>query len=164
MDNIDLIFRTLADAGDAKKASVIACLFTGAARPPYCTPMPRQPDPSVGMPLAHDFHLVLSAALADNPAIHDGAILIQRPSVNDDYRVVGWSYRLLPPPCAFSAEPNRGSAFNSCLAMSGVDTIDRIYLVSEGLVTRFANGSVVSLQLQSAPERQMLPANGGPEV
>lgn len=30
------------------------------------------------------------------------------------------------------AESNRGSAFNSCLAMSSVETVDRVYLISKG--------------------------------
>jgi hypothetical protein len=64
---------------------------------------------------------------------------------SDAYRVVGWSYRLLPPPGLAAAEPNRGSAFNSCLAMSNVETIDRIYLVSADGVFSFREGCVSRL-------------------
>jgi hypothetical protein len=53
------------------------------------------------------------------------------------YYIVGWSYRLFPPQGACEAEPNRGSAFNSCLAMSSVETVDRVYLISKGGVFRF---------------------------
>jgi hypothetical protein len=83
------------------------------------------------------FSLVFVQALVANPAIHDGAILIGRQGDRDTYRILGWSYRLLPPPGPTAAEANRGSAFNSCLAMSNVKTIDRIYLVSADGVFRF---------------------------
>jgi hypothetical protein len=44
------------------------------------------------------FSLVFVQALVANPAIHDGAILIGRQGDRDTYRILGWSYRLLPPP------------------------------------------------------------------
>jgi len=92
-----------------------------------------------------DFFSVFAQALGANPAVHDGAILIGRQRASDAYRIVGWSYRLLPPPGPAAAEPNRGVAFNSCLAMSSVETIDRIYLVSADGVFSFRQRCVSRL-------------------
>ena len=50
--------------------------------------------------------------------------------------------RLFPPQRAFLSQPNRGSAFNSCLEMSCVAGVDCMYLVSEGRLIRFENGGI----------------------
>jgi hypothetical protein len=92
-----------------------------------------------------NFSSVFGQALAATPAVHDGAILIGREKASDVYHVVGWSYRLFPPPSPAAAEPNRGSAFNSCLAMSNVEAIDRIYLASAAGIFIFRQGCVSRL-------------------
>jgi hypothetical protein len=38
-------------------------------------------------------------------------------------------------------EPNRGLTFNRCLAISSVDTVDQVYLISKGGVFRFKKSS-----------------------
>ena len=144
MDQIDIIFMAV-EADRANWSPVIGCLYTGSTLPPHCVPMPRRPEPATGMALNAHFSSVLMQALTVNPAVHEGAILIGRPRASDAYRIVGWSYRLIPPPGSVEAEPNRGSAFNSCLAMSSVETIDRIYLVSADGVSNFRHGCVSRL-------------------
>lgn len=146
MDEIDLILLSL-EADRANVSPVIACLYTGAVAPPYCEPMPRAPEPATNMAFDIKFSEIWGHALAANRAVHDGAILIGRDKGADTYRVIGWSYRLFPPPGPVPAEPNRGSAFNSCLAMSNVEAIDRIYLVSKEGVFKFKQGCVSRLAL-----------------
>jgi len=144
LDQTDRIFMAM-EADRRQGAPVIGCLYTGSSLPPYCVRMPRRPEPATGMALDARFASVLEEALALNPAIHDGAILIGRPGTGDPYRIVGWSYRLIPPPGPVEAEPNRGSAFNSCLAMSSVATIDRVYLLSTDGAFSFRHGCVSRL-------------------
>jgi hypothetical protein len=136
MDEVDRIFRCINGLPGIGSA-VIACLYTGADLPPYCAPMPRLPNPPAGMIVDEGFPLVVAHMLTSNPALHDGAIMIGRRESGLAYRVEGWSYRLFPPQGACDAEPNRGSAFNSSLAMSSVETVDRVYLISKGGVFRF---------------------------
>ena len=98
------------------------------------------PQPITGFAFDAGFPKAYQAAIAGNPALHDGAILIGREAINKPYQVSGWSARLFPPTASVEAEPNRGSAYNSCLAMSKVDSIDSIYLLSGGCLTRFRDG------------------------
>lgn len=144
MDQIDRIFVAV-EANRAHGSSLIGCLYTGSTLPPHCIPMPRRPEPATGIAVDASFPSILLQALAVNPAVHDGAILIGRKRSTDAYRIAGWSYRLVPPPGPAESEPNRGSAFNSCLAMSSVETIDRIYLISADGVFRFRHGCVSKL-------------------
>jgi hypothetical protein len=104
--------------------------------------MPRDPLPSVGSDFDGGFSAQLASALAINPAIHDGAIMVQRQRIGDPYRILGWSYRLRAPlPKGSVTGLNRGSAFNSCLATSSLSGVDAVYLVSQGRMTCFVNGS-----------------------
>lgn len=77
-----------------------------------------------------------------NDAVHDGAVMIGRQSVSDRYCITGWSYRLFPPSTLPQMHPNRGSAFNSCLEMSTVPYVDRLYLIARRMVSVFENGFV----------------------
>jgi hypothetical protein len=140
MDEIDRIVLR-ADGQRGMRSALIACLYTGRHLPDYCAAMPRLPEPPVGMVFNEGFPSLLGRTLADNPAVHDGAIMIGRTAAAMVYHIVGWSYRLYPPEGQCAAEPNRGSAFNSCLAMSGVETIDRVYLMSSGGLFRFEKGA-----------------------
>jgi hypothetical protein len=107
--------------------------------------MLRSPEPAVGQPLDASFPDHLAKALDVNTAVHDGAVMLGRDDTNSPYRVTGWSYRLFPVGAAQSTEPNRGSAFNSSLAMSTVRGVDRVYLISRGTIYRFVKGSVSRL-------------------
>lgn len=144
MDETDQVFASVAER-QAGYAPTIACLYTGAAPPSSCAPMLRSPEPAVGQVLDSAFADHLAAALAVNAAVHDGAVMLGRECVTSLYLVCGWSYRLFPACTAVNQEPNRGSAFNSCQAMSAVPGVDRVYLVAHGSVYRFENGSVEQL-------------------
>lgn len=121
---------------------IILCFFTGDM-PAYATKMPREPEPASGMTFGIDFMDVFEKALECNAAIHDGAILIGRERAVSPYRIAGWSYRLLPPPLD-SAIPNKGSAFNSCLAMSAVGNVDMLYLFSREGFSIFRAGTLIA--------------------
>lgn len=127
--------------------SMMLCLFTGASFPECCAAMPRDPLPATGFPFGKDFLQVYALAIAQNAAIHDGAIMFGRRGESELYRLEGWSYRLFPPDAVKTTEMNRGSAFNSCLAMSKVAKVDATYLVSGGRLLRFINGGVTHIDL-----------------
>jgi hypothetical protein len=139
MDEIDWLLSDALATNPEQNIPVICCLYTGIDFPPWCTPMARVPAPLMGGTLDHRFRQVVNDAAAKNPAIHDGAVMLGRVSPIAEYRISGWSYRLYPEPFG-EAEPNRGSAFNSCLAMSIVTRVDRLYLLSEGQLIRFQSG------------------------
>jgi len=139
MDASDRIFLDIS-AGQGLPGTVMACLFTGELFPPFCSPMLRSPNPGVGMTWDGGFARVLRDVLAFNPSIHDGAVMVGRRTAEESYRILGWSFRLFPPESAYSAQPNRGSAFNSCLAMSNVTNIDCVYLQSVYGVFSFVRG------------------------
>lgn len=141
MQQIDQIFLGLT-TGDAGLSPIIVCFFTSTGAVAFCESMARAPAPEVGMLFDGDFQNQRLAALTRNPAVHDGAILVGRASDTEPYRIVGWSQRLFPPHGTGDAPPNRGSAFNSCLAMSEVLSVDCVYMVSKGEAFRFVNGIV----------------------
>lgn len=125
---------------EGRQHPVIACFFTSADRLPFIDAMERDPAPPNGVRFGPDFPLVYEAELAANPALHDGALLIGRGAPEAPYQIVGWSMRMYPPPVEAATEPNRGSAYNSCLAMSCVQTVDAVYLASRREIIRFVGG------------------------
>lgn len=144
MDELDNIFLSFVGQ-DAPNWPVIACLFTGKEFPPNCCAMPRDPLPPLGSILSTVFPSVVQQVARLNASTHDGAIMLRRECEDNSYVVVGWSFRLFPPPGRAPAESNRGSAFNSCIAMSEIPTVDRIYLVSSAGVHRFESGLAKAL-------------------
>lgn len=144
MDEIDQIFE-LAASKQMRYSPILACLYTGVEKPASCAPMARFPEPKLGTLLDFTFGEKLASALRLNPAVHDGAVMLGRECADSPYRILGWSYRLFPPETGLFEFPNRGSAFNSCLAMSCVFCIDRVYLLRNGSVHRFEKGLVGEL-------------------
>jgi hypothetical protein len=71
--------------------------------------------------------------------------MIGRTDPASPYVVSGWSFRLFAKTAASIVEPNRGSAFNSCIAMSLVDRIDGLYLISKLGIERCILGKSVIL-------------------
>jgi len=140
MDSIDKIFRRMVPNRIAG-ATVIVCLFTGPAFPSRCAAMSRQPAPETGMPFDSRFSEIFAEATMQNPAIHDGAVMIGRRSVSEHYEILGWSFRLFPDAQVIDGPANRGSAFNSAHAMSRVPTVDAVYWVSGNDIYRFCDGA-----------------------
>lgn len=143
MAEIDKFFKTL-DRALISPAPIIVCLYTGETLPDCCAPMPRAPLPAIGIPLLHGFHEEWREAIRRNSAIHDGAVMCGRVATDVPYVISGWSFRLFAGEVA-NAPPNRGSAFNSCLAMSTVPTVDRLYLATSTAITKFVQGSWTQL-------------------
>lgn len=54
--------------------------------------------------------------------------------------IAGWSHRLHPP-AVNTTVPNKGSAFNSCAAMSCVPGVDALYLISRDGIFAFCRGA-----------------------
>lgn len=124
---------------------VILCFVTGPTLPEHCAEMPRWPRPPTGTPLDDEFGSYVAAEVARAPALHDGAIIVSRSSAKTKYCVSGWSYRLLSPHQPTTAEANRGSAYNSAIAMSLVEHVDLVALVLEGGVEVYLHGQRVGL-------------------
>jgi hypothetical protein len=146
MERIEKIIKALArkHAGDA---TIIVCLFTGTC-PPSCAPMPRFPTPETGMPFDDGFPSVLADVVRLNPSVHDGAVMVGRIDASSAYRVTGWSFRLFAgDTCTLPSAMNRGSAFNSCLSMSTINGVDRIYLASRNGLERFEKGTWSAISL-----------------
>ncbi|MCE2891173.1 MAG: hypothetical protein ACK5BF_08085 [Hyphomonadaceae bacterium] len=133
------------EVGAGNWPSMMFCLFTGSKLPDFCAAMSREPQPDTGTEFGLNFLDVYARALALNAAVHDGAIMVGRCNPAEPYSIKGWSYRLFPPASTQITETNRGSAFNSCLEMSKVPSVDTTYLVSEGRLHRFIKGSVTPI-------------------
>jgi hypothetical protein len=112
--------------------------------------MSRDPLPPLPAPFNGDFGAHLKAALNLNPAIHDGATMVGRHVASAPYELQGWSFRLFPPNAPMKALANKGSAFNSCLAMSFIPGVDQVLLWSGQQFWRFQRG--VAEQLDAVAE------------
>lgn len=137
------ILRSMREA-DSLTLPVLLCFFTGPP-PAYAAAMPRDPSPQLGALFGGTFSAAIQRAMGENPALHDGAVMLGRPTPTEMFRITGWSHRLLPPPVATST-PNMGSAFNSCLAMSAVDGVDFLYLLSRSATFRFEKGQAAMIE------------------
>lgn len=107
--------------------------------------MKREPAPALGAPFDANFNRIVAEAYDINPAVHDGAIVLARAQDRDAYRIVGWSVRLIPPSTPPSAAANRGSAYNSALAMSLVDDVDGVALIHPPKSELFLKGKSYDL-------------------
>lgn len=143
-DPIDHAFVALA-SGELMRFPIIACLYTGKM-PEHCAPMPRIPSPPLGQGIDQSLASALCEAVWVNEAVHDGAIMFGRRTIEDPFRITGWSYRMFPPERRAAATANRGSAFHSSLSMSLVQGVERLYLVSKEAAFRFQGGRWIVLR------------------
>lgn len=111
-----------------------------------CVQMKRSPMPFTGSPFNRHFHSVLSEAYELNPSIHDGAIVFERPSPGDEYRLAAWSMRIVSRTVPTEAEPNLGSAYNSAISLSSSPSIDLCCVISRDRINLFENGISFSKQ------------------
>lgn len=140
LESLDEIMRSTVSRRQSQ-STLLVCFFTGPGVPDHCAPMLRDPAPALGLEVHRSFHRQLDAAIALNPAIHDGAVILGRDDEITEYVIRGWSYRLFPPAAAVQEQANRGSAFNSGAAMSAVVGVDAVYLASERVLSRFVQGA-----------------------
>lgn len=111
--------------------------------------MPRDPLPPVGWSMNCDLGERLEEALDLNYSIHDGAIIFERREPTKYPICNGWSYRLYPPEVAAQITPNKGSAFNSALAMSCVSGMEAVLTWSDDRILKFNSGRIDEIQLSS---------------
>lgn len=142
LDECDRLIQSAAQA--ISGAHAILCLYTGST-PPFCEAMARDPVPDLEWPLADLASEFIKAKLI-NPTIEDGVLMFGRGSVAAPYRSSGWSFRLFPPPVSAATVANRGSAFNSCLAMSQVEGVDALYQLGGEQTWRFHLGLATALR------------------
>jgi hypothetical protein len=109
------------------ETTLILCFFTGERLPQFVAPMVLAPEPPADCVFDADFAGVRMSVLELNSAAHDGAVMVGRKSAAEDYRVVGWSHRMFPPDGPRKGAANRGTAYNSCLAMSQIASVDLVY-------------------------------------
>lgn len=114
------------------ETTLILCFFTGEHLPQFVAPMVLAPQPPVNCMFDSDFAGVRISVLELNSAAHDGAVMVGRKSPAEDYRIVGWSHRMFPPDGPRKGAANKGTAYNSCLAMSQIASVDLLYLQSRG--------------------------------
>ncbi|MEO9297751.1 hypothetical protein [Devosia alba] len=130
---------------EAWPKSLILCLFTGPKLPNYSAQMPREPAPRIGDVFDHNFLNLYRNALWLNSSVHDGAVMIGRSVPSAPYAIMGWSYRLFPPKVHGLEIANRGSATNSCIAMSLVEGVDATYKITDGHLLRFVRGQMAEV-------------------
>lgn len=136
--NLAKVAGSLARA-DGLSLPIMLCFYTGSM-PQFASPMPRDPLPKEGSPFDEQFVHVIADALLRNDAIHDGAVMLGRSGSSGVYKVMGWSHRLHPPAVSTSVS-NKGSAFNSCAAMSCVPGVDALCLISRDGIFVFRRGA-----------------------
>ena len=119
----------------------LVCFITKQTAFSYIDQMPRSPMPPTGNPLSMEFARELKNALSMNSSIHDGAVIFEDESSEGNYKLKAWSCRLLPPSVSNNTHDNRGSAFNSGLAMSAVDGVEFVFYWSQGDLWRFEAGT-----------------------
>lgn len=134
-------------SNSAMPSTGIVCFYSSTNLPAFVEPMLRTPSIPLGAKFDITFSDTLLEAIKLNPSVHDGAILVGRHTSADSYSITGWSCRLFPPSASVELVPNRGSAFNSCHAMSISEEVDAIYLWSSGSIFRFENGQIYCLNL-----------------
>jgi hypothetical protein len=127
---------------------VILCFVTGPQLPDYSIAMSRLPAPPLGAVFDEAFSGFYLKQLNIIPALHDGAVIFSRKSAVEDYRLSGWSHRLLSPFSSSCSEPNRGSAYNSAISMSLVSSVDCVALISESEVEVYLNGNKIALDMR----------------
>jgi|SRR5882724_1756961 len=125
---------------------VIVCLHEASAMPAFAAPMRRDPAPPIGCLVGSDLAEAVLEAVAINSAVHDGAIMVGRHS-DESLHITGWSYRLFPPHVDQDFPANRGSAFNSCFAMSFVRSVFGVYLSSRDGSWLFEQGRISRLDV-----------------
>ena len=123
------------------EAPALLVFSTGTSLPPCAIPMLRTPPPPTGVEFGAEYFGFLSDVVLMNAAVHDGAAVFVRGDQNSPYLLRDWSCRLFPPDAKVCSLPNRGSAFNSGLAMSVVEQVDTVILRSGSEIWAFKSGT-----------------------
>jgi len=122
---------------------VIIILYKNKTIPGYCTPMLREPRPKNNISINNNLAEIYFSSIKKNPAVEDGAILIQID--NETPILKGFSYRIFPPPMKVSRLTNMGSGYNSSLDYSGVSGVACVYFINKDGIKKIINGKVLNL-------------------
>ena len=122
---------------------IIVVLFKDKMIPKYCAPMLRRPNPKINIPINTNLVEIYFSAIKKNPAIEDGAILIQADNGVPILR--GFSYRIYPPPLNVQRLKNMGSGYNSSLDFSGIERVVCVYFINKHGVKKIINGKILNL-------------------
>ncbi|WP_349371213.1 hypothetical protein [Salinarimonas sp.] len=144
-DTKDRIAKSLVGAG-----APIVCFLAGRSALRYATQMARDPLPRAGYAFGPDFGDHFARAIEENPAIHDGAVIVVRES-GARYAILGWSFRLFPPPADVFEAVNVGSAHNSCLHMSAVSGVDFVVKPTDVSAVLFEHGRARTVEPDLEP-------------
>jgi hypothetical protein len=118
--------------------------YTSCSGPKNASPMVLEPTPAIGQQVDCSIHEKIATAAKLNHAVHDGAVMLGRAKRDSPYRIAGWAYRLHPPRAGTASVSNKGSAFNSCAAMSCEQEADFLVLASrDGRVFVFRRGRFI---------------------
>ncbi len=96
--------------------------------------------PKVGAPFDSTVIQTLEKAYAENPSIHDGAIVFVRDDESQQYHLNAWSMRIVSKQVPNYFEPNLGSAHNSAMSLSMGRNIDMCCIAGPARTTLFKNG------------------------
>jgi len=138
-DPIDRLFLGILEATERPK-TLIACLTSSSCAFEYISPMPRTTIETNGFPLDSNFLVFINRAIAENPAVHDGAVVFSFEEQSGGYLHSMWSGRLHAPPYSGRDAIDKGSAFNSAISSSHTEGVDAVYLISEDKLWRFSGG------------------------
>lgn len=128
---------------------IIFVVYRGKRLPKYCYPMPRKPKPKINVKISNNLNLAVAyfESIKRNPAIEDGAILIQKNS--DGYYLKQYSCRIFPPhKKEVRSIANKGSGYNSSLYYSCVSRVESVYFVNKEGVKKFVNGKDVEFKIE----------------
>ena len=119
---------------------LILVFATGCVSEEDCVPMRRIPMPKVGLPFDLTLARTLTEAFAENPSIHDGAIIFARQDEGSIYYLSAWSMRIVSRHVPNFSNPNLGSAHNSALSLSIAKNIDICCIVYPKRIAFFQCG------------------------
>lgn len=115
-------------ADGRRQETLIVVFHSFDGEVPFAAPMKRDPTPSLGPLGEGGLAAAYAAALSENPAIHDGAVLIRVPDpTTKGWEITAWSARLFAPDCGGPRRANSGSALESALDMSAVPGIEAVF-------------------------------------
>ena len=125
---------------------IIFIVYKGNKLPKHCHPMLRKPRPKVNIKINKNLAVAYFSSLKTNPAIEDGAILIQKNSTN--YVIKQYSCRIFPPQKKeVICTANKGSGYNSSLYYSCVSRVISVYLVNNKGVKKFVKGKEIEFKI-----------------
>ncbi len=134
---------------------IIIVIYKGKKLPRYCYPMPRKPIPKTDIKINNNLNLAVAyfTSLKQNPAVEDGAILIQKVN-SDGYYLKHFSCRIYPPhKKGVRSIANKGSGYNSSLYYSCVHRVESVYFINKEGIKKFIKGKEVEFKIKKGRKK-----------